>query len=330
MSATSAYSAFWTVRGFNTRRQRPAITAAAAKNNVERPSKENHGASTVSQRTKNSRSPNFITDLGEADFESLSLHFVETTDNRLLIRAGLEDLPERIDLSIITDIVSSQTLAQANQARSPLSSSSSKFPPLSPALTKAHSNAFSLHSANGVIAELQASDSNTYSEWIDGLSMLKPNGYITTRETADLVQALTDIGVKIKLLDLTGEHVQIPSQVQVSALRRFLASICLPWESGKKLTLRRQRARETFITRTSSGNPETREDLWTNGGAACLPAFNENTKERLILGWVVLPPSRQRSASSYGQFEPSITLYMHAIGTAAHVLLASLSRIKLL
>lgn len=51
--------------------------------------------------------------------------------------------------------------------------------------------------------------------------MLKPNGYISTKETADLVQALTDIGVKIKLLDLTGEQVQIPTNAEVTALRKF-------------------------------------------------------------------------------------------------------------
>lgn len=96
-----------------------------------------------------------------------SLHFVETPQ-KISIRAGLEDLPERLDLSIITDIISSQTLAQANQPRAPLSSNSYKFPPLSPAMSKAYSNTFSLHSANGIIAELQAPDADTYSEWIDG------------------------------------------------------------------------------------------------------------------------------------------------------------------
>lgn len=52
------------------------------------------------------------------------------------------------------------------------------------------------------------------------LSMLKPDGYISTKETADQVQALTDIGVKVKLLDLTGEQVPIPTNVQVASLRK--------------------------------------------------------------------------------------------------------------
>lgn len=85
------------------------------------------------------------------------------------IRAGLDDLPESIDLNTVTDIVSAQTLHQAGQKRSgPLSPQGSKFPPLSPSAVRVYANTFSLHSANGVIAELQASDQNTYSEWIDG------------------------------------------------------------------------------------------------------------------------------------------------------------------
>lgn len=62
---------------------------------------------------------------------------------------------------------------------------------------------------------------STHAPCTGRLSLLKPNGYITTRETADLVQALTDIGVKIKLLDLTGEQVRIPTQAQIAALRTW-------------------------------------------------------------------------------------------------------------
>jgi hypothetical protein len=70
-------------------------------------------------------------------------------------------------------------------------------------------------------------------EWVDGLSLLRPEGYVSTPETSDIIHALTDIQVKVKLLDLrsvflslflvpyfvgaidtscSGERVEIPSQ----------------------------------------------------------------------------------------------------------------------
>lgn len=33
------------------------------------------------------------------------------------------------------------------------------------------------------VAELQAPDQHIYAEWLDGLSLLKPNGHIQTQET---------------------------------------------------------------------------------------------------------------------------------------------------
>lgn len=70
-------------------------------------------------------------------------------------------------------------------------------------------------SNDGVIAELVAPDQATYAEWVDGLSLLRPDGNISTKETAGFVHVLTEIGVKIKLLDLTGEKVDISSGMMV-------------------------------------------------------------------------------------------------------------------
>ena len=72
-----------------------------------------------------------------------------------------------------------------------------------------------LLSQDTVVAELIAPDSATHSEWMDGLNLLRPDGFITTKETADFVQILTDIGVKVKMLDLTGEKLEIPTTLSV-------------------------------------------------------------------------------------------------------------------
>lgn len=62
-----------------------------------------------------------------------------------------------------------------------------------------------------------AENSTSYSDWIDGLNMLRGD-HFSTKETADMVQALTEIGLKIKLLDLSGEKVDIPSNLPVPPL----------------------------------------------------------------------------------------------------------------
>lgn len=65
------------------------------------------------------------------------------------------------------------------------------------------------------VAELIAPDATVFSEWLDGLNFLMPDGFISTTDTADYVQILTDIGVKIKLLDLSGERLEIPSALPI-------------------------------------------------------------------------------------------------------------------
>ncbi len=66
---------------------------------------------------------------------------------------------------------------------------------------------------------MQALNASQFSEWTDGLNMLRgEGGVISTRETADLIQTLTEIGIKVKLLDLTGEQIELPASVQPPAL----------------------------------------------------------------------------------------------------------------
>lgn len=66
-----------------------------------------------------------------------------------------------------------------------------------------------LSTRGGSLADLVAENSTVFSDWIDGFNMLRGD-HFTTKETADFVQSLTEIGLKIKLLDLSGEKVDIP------------------------------------------------------------------------------------------------------------------------
>jgi len=74
---------------------------------------------------------------------------------------------------------------------------------------------FTLVGAHGPLVTLTASSPSLYSEWLDGLSLLLPNGAISTPDTAAYVQALTEIAVKVKLLDLSGERVEVQTREQV-------------------------------------------------------------------------------------------------------------------
>ncbi|KAJ2934854.1 hypothetical protein H1R20_g2277, partial [Candolleomyces eurysporus] len=115
------------------------------------------------------------------------LHYVDSAV-KFPVRNGLEDLPDRIDVSMISEIGSAPSLS-----------------PLSFSLLSAH---------EGSLADLIAPDISRWADWTDGLNMLRRDGgHVTSSETADFVQALTEIGLKIKLLDLSGEMVEIPNNL---------------------------------------------------------------------------------------------------------------------
>lgn len=126
-----------------------------------------------------------------------------------------------MDLSVISDIVGSQggRASLANQrslsetASPPTSNSaqSLKTPTHASGVIQTGGLGISLISQDSTIAEFIAPDQTTYTEWLDGLNLLLPDGFISTKETADFIQVLTDVGVKIKLLDLTGERLDIPA-----------------------------------------------------------------------------------------------------------------------
>ncbi|KAF8479572.1 ELMO/CED-12 family-domain-containing protein [Russula ochroleuca] len=128
------------------------------------------------------------------------LHYVDS-QSKFPVRSGLEDLPEHFDLALITEI------ATANCAPPSDGSVSAGAAPL-----VASPLSFSLITPEGSLADAIAPDVSRWADWTDGLNMLRrDSGHVASKETADFIQALTEIGLKIKLLDLSGDKVEIPS-----------------------------------------------------------------------------------------------------------------------
>lgn len=120
------------------------------------------------------------------------LHYVDSPA-KFEVRSGLEDLPDRIEIAAISQISTGTctplSSAQHNHVDLPTSHTPS---PLS----------FSLLTANeGSLADHIATDQSTWADWTDGLNMLRRDGgHVTSDETAGYIRALTEIGLKIKLL----------------------------------------------------------------------------------------------------------------------------------
>lgn len=125
------------------------------------------------------------------------LYYCDSSE-RFPIRGGLDDLTERIDLSLITEISHHSSTSETGG--------------------KSHGSGLVislLQSPDTSLAEMQALNRSQFSEWTDGLNMLRgEGGVVSTRETADLIETLTEIGLKVKLLDLTGEQIELPTSVQ--------------------------------------------------------------------------------------------------------------------
>lgn len=114
---------------------------------------------------------------------------------KFLVRSGLEDLPERIEISLISEIATGTCAPPPGVLRDQNDLPSSAAPTTS-------SLSFSLLSAHeGSLADLIAPDQSRWADWTDGLNMLRRDGgHVASKETAGFVQALTEIGLKIKLL----------------------------------------------------------------------------------------------------------------------------------
>ncbi|OCH96256.1 hypothetical protein OBBRIDRAFT_229080 [Obba rivulosa] len=134
------------------------------------------------------------------------LHYIDSAV-KFPVRKGLEDLPERIDISLINEIATGACTPFPNLClpRDTLDI------PTSPVMASPLS--FSLLTASGAsLADQIAPDQSRWADWTDGLNMLrKAGGHVASKETEVFVQSLTEIGLKIKLLDLSGEKIEIPS-----------------------------------------------------------------------------------------------------------------------
>ena len=121
------------------------------------------------------------------------LHYVDSA-SKFPVHSGLEDLPERFDLALITEIATSNCappLDAVGHGSAAPTGTQLVASPLS----------FSLLTPEGSLADAIAPDASRWADWTDGLNMLRrDSGHVASKETADFIQALTEIGLKIKLL----------------------------------------------------------------------------------------------------------------------------------
>jgi len=131
------------------------------------------------------------------------LHYADSP-TKFEVRSGLEDLPDRIEIAAISQIATGTCIPPSTAVHNHVDL---------PTLQTPSSFSFSLLNASeGSLADQIATDQSAWADWTDGLNMLRrDSGHVTSGETAGYIKALTEIGLKIKLLDLTGEKVDIPS-----------------------------------------------------------------------------------------------------------------------
>jgi engulfment/cell motility protein 1 len=120
-----------------------------------------------------------------------------------------EKLPHRIDLGAVHEIRSVRKPSTAGLVNNsqiydgPVTSSSTRFNNLS----------FALYTEKNVpLAEFHCENAPQAAEWKDGFSMLLDKRF-TSKETAELFHTLTEVGVKVKLLQIAGDRVEIPHGV---------------------------------------------------------------------------------------------------------------------
>jgi engulfment/cell motility protein 1 len=122
------------------------------------------------------------------------LHYVDSA-LKFPVRSGFEDLPERLDVALIAEVATGTGAAPPN-----VLPEGTDVPPGGPLAASPLSFAL-LSAEHGSLSALVAPDQARWADWTDGLNMLRRDGgHVASAETAGYVQALTDIGLKIKLL----------------------------------------------------------------------------------------------------------------------------------
>ncbi|ORY49129.1 hypothetical protein BCR33DRAFT_714183 [Rhizoclosmatium globosum] len=148
-----------------------------------------------------------------------SLHYGEFNQPRSA--PPLSALPHKIEISNITDILtglSSPLFKDRNNKRSnaidfpsslifSITTSSHSDDPYSSPTTTAAATAAATN--NTSLADFACANTTQYSEWVDGFNMLLDKN-IGTKETAKLILELTDHEMKLSLLNITGNGLEIP------------------------------------------------------------------------------------------------------------------------
>ncbi|CAO3623991.1 unnamed protein product [Cunninghamella blakesleeana] len=152
------------------------------------------------------------------------LQFGDFSEKMTSVIKEFDKLPNKVDLNKVSEIrtirkgsnvgVSSLFPTPPNlQQQQMLSSSSNDFNTTS-SFSSSSSSAlsFALFNENNIpIVEFICATSEQASEWKDGFSMLLDKG-ITSKETAEYLHSLTEIGVKVKLLQIAGDRVEVPDK----------------------------------------------------------------------------------------------------------------------
>lgn len=134
-----------------------------------------------------------------------------------------------VDLSLITDIIPTNSLPAALTApRTRTRTASSSLlpsillsaPPPAPPTGPVSPLSFTLLSHSSPLITLSAPSSSVLAEWMDGISILTSPSPVYSKDMLDMVETLTEIGVKVKLLDLSGDGVEIPESVEVGEAPR--------------------------------------------------------------------------------------------------------------
>ncbi|RXK38189.1 hypothetical protein M231_04563 [Tremella mesenterica] len=79
---------------------------------------------------------------------------------------------------------------------------------------------FSLMSGELSLLDVDAVHTAQMSEWTDGLRVLRGEGGMGTKESGAALQMLNDLALKIRLLDITGDGLEIPEKVSIGQAPR--------------------------------------------------------------------------------------------------------------
>ncbi|KAI9469935.1 MAG: ELMO/CED-12 family-domain-containing protein [Benjaminiella poitrasii] len=138
-----------------------------------------------------------------------------------------DKLPNRIDLNSVTEIQSirhksSTTISNGSSQIFSNNNSSIMSDDINSNITltaqqqhmssgSSSNLSFALYTNNSIpLAEFYCATTTQAAEWKDAFSMLLLDKRFTCKETAELFHTLTEVGVKVKLLQIAGDRVEIP------------------------------------------------------------------------------------------------------------------------